>query len=75
MTATDAIPRDCLRQFVRYWRHEYDRGGHFAAMVEPDLLVGDIRAFFRELRAAGGTVVQRGCTSRKVTGSVFSVYS
>ncbi|MFB9831646.1 epoxide hydrolase family protein [Actinoallomurus acaciae] len=29
---------------------EYDRGGHFAAMEEPDLLAEDIRAFFRELR-------------------------
>ncbi len=27
----------------------FDRGGHFAAMEEPDLLVGDIRAFFRQL--------------------------
>jgi epoxide hydrolase len=30
---------------------EYDRGGHFAAMEEPDLVVDDIRAFFREIRA------------------------
>ncbi|MBN0043809.1 epoxide hydrolase [Streptomyces actuosus] len=30
---------------------EFDRGGHFAAMEEPDLLVGDVRAFFRGLRA------------------------
>ncbi|MEU5340601.1 epoxide hydrolase family protein [Streptomyces sp. NPDC020766] len=29
---------------------EFDRGGHFAAMEEPDLLIGDVRAFFRELR-------------------------
>ena len=28
----------------------HDRGGHFAAMEEPDLLVGDIRDFFRPLR-------------------------
>jgi pimeloyl-ACP methyl ester carboxylesterase len=27
----------------------FDRGGHFAAMEQPDLLVGDIRAFFRQL--------------------------
>ncbi len=26
------------------------RGGHFAAMEEPELLVGDVRAFFRQLR-------------------------
>jgi epoxide hydrolase len=29
---------------------EYDRGGHFPAMEVPDLLVEDIRAFFRTLR-------------------------
>ncbi|MGW1064833.1 epoxide hydrolase family protein [Streptomyces aureus] len=29
---------------------EFDRGGHFAAMEEPDLLTGDVRAFFRRLR-------------------------
>ncbi|MER6146376.1 epoxide hydrolase family protein [Streptomyces sparsogenes] len=28
---------------------EYDRGGHFAAMEQPELLVADIRAFFRDL--------------------------
>ncbi|MGY5056181.1 epoxide hydrolase family protein [Streptomyces sp. 900105755] len=32
---------------------EFDRGGHFAAMEEPDLLVGDVRAFFRQLREQG----------------------
>ncbi|MFE3635388.1 epoxide hydrolase family protein [Streptomyces sp. NPDC059168] len=31
---------------------EFDRGGHFAAMEEPDLLVGDVRAFFRGLRGS-----------------------
>jgi pimeloyl-ACP methyl ester carboxylesterase len=29
---------------------EFDRGGHFAAAEEPELLVADVRAFFRELR-------------------------
>lgn len=29
---------------------EFDRGGHFAAMEQPELLVADIRAFFRQLR-------------------------
>jgi pimeloyl-ACP methyl ester carboxylesterase len=29
---------------------EFDRGGHFAAMEEPDVLVADIRTFFRKLR-------------------------
>ena len=28
-----------------------ERGGHFAPMEQPDVLVADIRAFFRELRA------------------------
>ena len=26
------------------------RGGHFAALEEPELLVDDVRAFFRQLR-------------------------
>ena len=34
---------------VTHWS-EFDRGGHFAAMEAPDLLVGDVRAFFRQLR-------------------------
>ena len=29
---------------------EMKRGGHFAALEEPELLVEDIRAFFRPLR-------------------------
>jgi hypothetical protein len=29
---------------------QYDRGGHFAALEVPDLLVGDLRSFFRGLR-------------------------
>ena len=34
---------------VEHWS-EFDRGGHFPAMEVPDLLVGDVRAFFRGLR-------------------------
>jgi hypothetical protein len=30
------------------------RGGHFAALEQPELLVEDIRAFFRPLRRASG---------------------
>ncbi|MFI1016732.1 epoxide hydrolase family protein [Streptomyces sp. NPDC020965] len=30
---------------------EFDRGGHFPAMEEPEALVGDVRAFFRTLRS------------------------
>jgi len=33
---------------VRYT--EMPRGGHFAALEEPQLLVDDVRAFFRGLR-------------------------
>jgi pimeloyl-ACP methyl ester carboxylesterase len=34
---------------IVHWT-EFDRGGHFAAMEVPDLLVGDVRTFFRSLR-------------------------
>ncbi|HEX6796192.1 MAG TPA: epoxide hydrolase [Ktedonobacterales bacterium] len=34
---------------IVHWT-DFERGGHFAAMEAPDLLVGDIRAFFRPLR-------------------------
>ncbi len=34
---------------IEHWS-EFERGGHFAAMETPDLLVGDVRAFFRRLR-------------------------
>jgi pimeloyl-ACP methyl ester carboxylesterase len=34
---------------IVHWS-EFDRGGHFAAMEAPDLLVDDVRAFFRTLR-------------------------
>ena len=34
---------------VVHWS-EFERGGHFAAMEEPELLTEDIRAFFRPLR-------------------------
>jgi pimeloyl-ACP methyl ester carboxylesterase len=35
---------------IVHWS-EFDRGGHFAAMEAPDLLIEDIRAFFRRLRS------------------------
>jgi pimeloyl-ACP methyl ester carboxylesterase len=34
---------------IVHWS-EFDRGGHFAALEAPDLLVGDVRAFFRRFR-------------------------
>jgi epoxide hydrolase len=38
------------RQFpnIVHW-HEFDRGGHFAAMEQPDLFVADLREFTRRL--------------------------
>jgi microsomal epoxide hydrolase len=46
-------PREWAARFfdVRRWT-AMPRGGHFAAMEEPGLLVEDLRAFFRPLRAA-----------------------
>jgi epoxide hydrolase len=50
------VPGDpSVRRFVErecdvvHWS-EFDRGGHFAAMEVPEILVEDIRAFFRGLR-------------------------
>ena len=34
---------------IAHWS-EFERGGHFAAMEAPDLLAGDLQAFFRPLR-------------------------
>ncbi len=34
---------------IVHWS-EFDRGGHFAAVEAPDLLVGDLREFFRRFR-------------------------
>jgi pimeloyl-ACP methyl ester carboxylesterase len=34
---------------IVHWS-EFERGGHFAALEAPDLLVDDVRAFFRPLR-------------------------
>ena len=42
---------DALPENVTHWT-EYDTGGHFPAIEEPDLLVDDLRAFFRPLRSA-----------------------
>ena len=45
-------PREWAERFfnVQRWT-DMPRGGHFAAMEEPELLVNDIRTFFRPLRA------------------------
>jgi pimeloyl-ACP methyl ester carboxylesterase len=34
---------------IRYW-NELDRGGHFAALEQPDLFVEEVRSFFRLVR-------------------------
>ena len=34
---------------VEHWS-EFERGGHFPALEVPDLLVADVRAFFRRYR-------------------------
>ncbi|HKW49499.1 MAG TPA: epoxide hydrolase [Gemmatimonadaceae bacterium] len=46
-------PREWAERFfeVRRWT-EMPRGGHFAALEEPELLAKDIREFFRPLRSA-----------------------
>jgi hypothetical protein len=47
------VPRSAIER--KYDLHRYTemgRGGHFAAMEQPDALVDDIRAFFRPLRAS-----------------------
>jgi pimeloyl-ACP methyl ester carboxylesterase len=47
-------PRKWAERIYRVTRWtRMPRGGHFAAMEEPHLLVEDIRAFFRPLRALG----------------------
>ena len=57
-TGVAVFPREIappVRRFAEradnivHWS-EFDRGGHFAAMEEPDLFVGDVRAFFARLR-------------------------
>ena len=57
-TAAAVFPKEIFRvpeaycaarfNLQRYTR--FDRGGHFAALEEPDLLVQDVREFFAELR-------------------------
>jgi pimeloyl-ACP methyl ester carboxylesterase len=49
--ATDDLVRRLIdpEEKLAHWS-EFDRGGHFAAMEAPDLLVDDVRAFFRSRR-------------------------
>jgi epoxide hydrolase len=48
--AADTTIRSLLDPGNRMRWSEFDRGGHFPAMEAPDLLIGDVRAFFRPLR-------------------------
>jgi pimeloyl-ACP methyl ester carboxylesterase len=57
-TAVAAFPREILRPPKEWAARMFNlkrwtsmpQGGHFAALEEPELLVEDIRAFFRDLR-------------------------
>ncbi len=48
---SDSVTRKLLdpERTIVHWT-EFDRGGHFPAMEVPDLLVGDLRKFFRQVR-------------------------
>ena len=46
-------PREWAERFFATSWTEMPRGGHFAAMEEPELLAQDIREFFRPLRERG----------------------
>lgn len=57
-TGVAVFPRDVLLPVRRvaerihnivHWS-EFDRGGHFAAMEVPELVIGDLRRFFRRIR-------------------------
>lgn len=47
---------------------ELDRGGHFLAMEAPDLLVDDVRAFFRGVAEMGGRVAGGPTLSGRALG-------
>ena len=51
------VPRRLAEEHTNltHWR-VMARGGHFAAAEEPDLVVDELRDFFRPLREAGGAV-------------------
>ena len=48
---------------IVHWS-EFDRGGHFPAMEAPDLLVGDLRKFFRAFRTDVPMDLERARRSR-----------
>lgn len=46
------VGRNVSPDLLIHWT-EVPHGGHFAAMETPDLLVPDVRLFFRKVRASG----------------------
>lgn len=46
------VERSVGPNIMIHWT-EMPRGGHFAALESPDLLVPDVRAFFRKVRLPG----------------------
>jgi epoxide hydrolase len=61
-TGCALFPRELFRPPRRWVERAYrverwtemPRGGHFAALEEPELLIEDVRAFFRPLRGSSG---------------------
>jgi pimeloyl-ACP methyl ester carboxylesterase len=58
-TGVAAFPKEILKTSRRWADRRYtdirrwtdmERGGHFAAFEQPELFVGEVRAFFRDLR-------------------------
>jgi pimeloyl-ACP methyl ester carboxylesterase len=70
VTPNDAwMPRAwCERRFtdVRYWK-DLDSGGHFLALEQPDVFVGELRAFFRQLRLCPRRTARRCSTAARLT--------
>ena len=64
-------PREWAERFfnVQRWT-EMPRGGHFAAMEEPELLAEDIRAWFRAFRDGLITEENSGDDGRKRSSSI-----
>ncbi|HTE44011.1 MAG TPA: epoxide hydrolase [Gemmatimonadaceae bacterium] len=66
-------PREWAERFfnVQRWT-EMPRGGHFAPLEAPELLVNDIREFFRPLRAAHDATnrAEEGRPRRRAVGSI-----
>jgi len=65
-------PREWAERFfnIQHWT-EMPRGGHWAAMEEPELLADDLRAFLPSLaRSAAVSRLYRACHSYPVGGAI-----